>query len=84
MKNQKEIIDTIIKNSKLGEKVDAAFSEIEDQVKEKIREDLETALREKIKEDLERKAKRRVIKTIIATAAVFCTGFLIFNYKKFF
>ena len=82
MKNQKEIIDQVIKNTKLEEKVDAAFSEIEEQVKEKIREELETALREKIKEELERKARIRMIKTIIGTAAVFCTGFMILSVGK--
>lgn len=82
MKNQKEIIDQVIKNTKLEEKVDAAFSDIEDQVKEKIREELETALREKIKEELERKARWRMIKTIVATAAVFCTGFMILKVAK--
>ena len=82
MKDQKEVIDQIIKNTKLDEKVEAAFSAVEDQVKEKIREELETVLREKIREELERKAKMRVIKTVIATAAVFCTGYFILKAGK--
>lgn len=82
MKDKKEVIDQIIKNTKLDEKVEAAFSEVEDQVKEKIREELETALREKIKEELEKKARRRMIKTVIAAAAVFCTGFFILKAGK--
>ena len=40
MNDKKEMIDQIIRNTNLKEKVDAAFSEIEDQTKEKLMAEL--------------------------------------------
>ena len=89
MADKKEMIEQIIQKANLKEKVDAAFSEIEDQAKEKLMAELENALREKLQKELEKKAdqikqkaKKRVRKTIITAAVLFCSGLVILNLDK--
>ena len=89
MNDKKEMIDQIIRNTNLKEKVDAAFSEIEDQTKEKLMAELENAMRDKLQKELEKKAEKLkkkarkcLLKALISTALVFCAGFLILNHDK--
>ena len=90
MNPKKDMIESIIRKVNLKEKVDAAFSEAEEQMKARLMEELENAMREKLQKELEKKAeqfkkkaRKRMIKTLITSAILFCSGFLVLSLDRF-
>ena len=80
MNVKKEIIEKVIDETTVKEKIDEIFSEIEEQAKEKLITELEDAARKKLEQQLEKKAeylkekaKKRMRKQLIATVAGVCS-----------
>lgn len=89
MKDKKEIIDQVIIDTGLKEKIDAAFSELEEQAKEKLITELESAVRKKLEkeyekkaEELKKKAKKHMRKMLLATTFCACSACLLLNLDK--
>ena len=83
--DKKEIIEKVISETGLKEKIDETFKELEEQAKAKLIEELESAIRKKLEvayikkaEELKMKAKKRMRKAAaVVGVGCFCSAALL-------
>lgn len=91
LQDKKELVEQIVAETGLKEKIDAAFSELEEKAKKKLIAELEAAVRKKLEkeyekkvEEIKKKAKKRVRKALVASAVCACSVTLLLNLKRIF
>ena len=87
--DKKAIIEQVINETGMKDKINAAFSEIEEQAKQKLIEELEAAVRKKLEKEFEKKAeevrkkaKKRMRKMIVTAVACACSVSVLLSLLK--